>query len=62
MNLQKLKAYVLARAVESSTWRGMILVATAVGAKLTPDQTEAIVVVGLALAGMIGAALPDAKA
>jgi len=61
MNLQNLKAYIFARATESSTWRGLILVATAVGAKLTPDQTEAIVVIGLALAGMAGAALPDSK-
>jgi hypothetical protein len=38
---------------ENSTWRGLILIATAVGLKLDPSQGEAIVALGLALVGVI---------
>lgn len=53
--------YVLDRARESSTWRGVVVIAAAFGAKLEPDKWEAIVLVGLAASGLIGAALPDRK-
>jgi hypothetical protein len=56
-----MRAYLLARAQEPSTWRGLVLIATALGAVLSPDQQEAIVSGGLLLAGLVGAALPDAK-
>ena len=36
-------------------------VATAFGAALSPEQQEAIITVGLLVAGLIGALLPDAK-
>ena len=54
-------AYVIARLQEASTWRGLVLVATAFGAALSPEQQEAIVTVGLLVAGLLGALLPDAK-
>ena len=38
---------------ENSTWRGLILLVTAVGVKLDPDQAEAIIAGGLALVGII---------
>lgn len=57
----QMRAYLLARAQEPSTWRGLVLIATALGAVLSPDQQEAIVSGGLLLAGLVGAALPDAK-
>lgn len=53
--------YVIARLQEASTWRGLVLVATAFGAALSPEQQEAIITVGLLVAGLIGALLPDAK-
>jgi hypothetical protein len=45
--------FVLDRLKENSTWRGLIMVATAVGLKLDPSQGEAIVAAGLALVGLI---------
>ena len=44
---------------EASTWRGIVLIVTALGVHLTPDQTGAIVTAGLALAGLLGAFLKD---
>lgn len=54
-----MRDYILARLQEPSTWRGLVLIASALGAALSPDQQEAIVTGGLLLAGLIGAALPD---
>ena len=51
--------YLLDRMKEASTWRGVVLVATAIGATLTPAQQDAIVAGGLALAGLVGAFAPD---
>ena len=56
-----MRAYLLARLQETSTWRGLVLIATALGYVLSPDQQEAIVAGGLLVAGLIGAAVPDAK-
>ena len=56
-----LKDYLLSRLREPSTWRGLTLLATAVGITLTPDQQNAIVAVGLAVAGAVGAVLPDGR-
>ncbi len=52
-------AYLLARLQEPSTWRGLVLIATAAGAVLSPDQQEAIIAGGMMVAGLLGAALPD---
>jgi hypothetical protein len=43
----------LARMGENSTWRGLLLVATAVGVKLEPDLQNAILAAGLGLVGLI---------
>jgi hypothetical protein len=43
----------LARLGENSTWRGMLLVVTAVGVKLEPDLQNAILAAGLGLVGLI---------
>ncbi len=53
-----MRAYLLARLQEASTWRGLVLIATALGYVLSPDQQEAIVAGGLLVAGLIGAAAP----
>lgn len=55
MNMDYLKA----RLKEPSTWRGLALCLTAFGIVLTPDQIEAIMVVGLFISGLIGAGTPD---
>ena len=41
------------RLSENSTWRGLILIATAVGVKLEPELQESIIVAGLSLVGLI---------
>jgi len=45
--------YTLDRLSENSTWRGIILIVTALGLKLEPDHQEAIVAAGLGLVGAI---------
>lgn len=56
---QRVRAYLVARFTEASTWRGLILVATGLGLKLAPEMQEAIVALGLVAAGAVGAAAPD---
>ena len=55
-----MKAYILARAKEPSTWRGFILLLTAIGVPIAPAMADAIVSAGLAIAGLIGVVAPDA--
>lgn len=54
-----MKDYILARAKEASTWRGIILLLTAAGVPIAPALADTIVSVGLALAGMIGVVAAD---
>ena len=49
----KLLNIILERLSENSTWRGLILVATALGIKLDPELQETILAAGLALVGLI---------
>jgi hypothetical protein len=53
--------YVIDRAKEPSTWRGIILLITLAGWQLQPDMQEAIITAGVALAGVVGVAFPDVK-
>lgn len=52
--------FILARAKEPSTWRGLALLAGAAGAALSPALNEAIIAAGIAVAGLIGVLVPDA--
>lgn len=54
-----MKDYLLARAKEPSSWRGLILLLAAAGVPIAPGMAEAIISVGLAVAGLIGVATPD---
>ena len=54
-----MKDYIVERAKEPSTWRGVILLLTAIGVPIAPVMAEAIVSVGLAVAGLIGIATSD---
>lgn len=54
-----MKQYFLERAKEASTWRGVIMLLTAVGVPIAPEMANAIVSVGLALAGLVGVVTPD---
>ena len=51
--------WLLNRLREPSTWRGLVWLATVAGLSLRPDQAEAIVTVGIALAGLLGVFLSD---
>ena len=45
--------YLLDRLNENSTWRGILLVLTALGVSLSPQNQEAITAAGLGLVGAI---------
>jgi hypothetical protein len=49
----KIVEIVLTRLSENSTWRGLILVAMALGLKLEPELQAAILSAGLGLVGLI---------
>jgi len=51
--------YVMDRLAEPSTWRGIVALMTATGLAIDPEQATAIVAVGVAIIGLIGAFLPD---
>lgn len=53
--------FILARLSEASTLRGILLCATAAGMVLKPEVADAIVAVGIALAGLVGVLMPDAS-
>ncbi len=55
-----MRSYFLARLREPSTWRGAILFLTAAGLPIAPAMGEAIITVGLAVAGLVGMISPDA--
>ena len=54
-----MKAYILERLKEASTWRGIIMLLTAAGVPLAPAMADAIVAAGLAVAGLVGVATAD---
>ncbi len=61
VDLRAARAYVIARLQESSTWRGLIKIATVLGAVAKPDQWEAIILAGTMIAGIVGVLYPDRK-
>lgn len=54
-----MKDYLVSRLRESSTWRGLVMLATAAGVVLSAAQTEALIALGMAVAGAIAVFLPD---
>ena len=51
--MHKIMEYALARLSENSTWRGIILLLTAVGVTVNTEQAEHIIAAGLAVIGVI---------
>lgn len=49
-----MRTYILERAKEPSTWRGILLFLTAMGVPIAPELANNIVTVGLGLAGIVG--------
>jgi hypothetical protein len=56
-----MSTYLLARLTESSTWRGIVMLLTAIGVKMDPTQMGAIVSAGMAIAGAIAVFMPDRR-
>lgn len=55
-------AYVVDRAREPSSWRGVVWILTALGVSLNQDQSGAIMAAGTAVAGLIGVFARDPAA
>jgi hypothetical protein len=53
--------YLLDRANEPSSWRGIVLLATALGVNVAPELLNAIVTAGLGVAGLLGVLTKDKK-
>ena len=51
--MKNLLTTLLEKLSENSTWRGLILIASAVGVKIEPELQESIIVAGLGLVGLI---------
>lgn len=45
--------YLLDRLSENSTWRGLLLLATAVGLRVAPELADKIIATGLSAVGLI---------
>lgn len=56
-----MRDYMLNRLREPSTWRGFIMLLTALGVALDAVQTEAVIALGMALVGAVGVFLPDSR-
>lgn len=55
---KRIRQYAVDRFQEPSTWRGIALICTVLGWKLSPDQAEVIVMIGLLVSGLIGTLFP----
>lgn len=51
--------FLITRLREASTWRGIVLILTSLGAGIKPEHAEAIVSAGVGLAGLLAVLLPD---
>lgn len=51
--------FILARLGETSTYRNLFVLLTAVGVSVAPELQNSIISIGLGTAGVLGAVLPD---
>lgn len=51
--------FIVARLKEASTYRGLMLILTALGVVLRPEVGEALIAFGMGAAGLIGVFVPD---
>ena len=51
--------YILDRLKEPSSWRGLVMIATAFGVSVNPELIDSIIAVGTGLAGVIGFVFKD---
>lgn len=59
--LRGLVLYGLNRLAEQSTWKGMVVIATAAGVSISPELATQIVTGGTAAVGFIHAVFPEQK-
>ena len=59
--IDAIKAYLLARLGEVSTWQGIILAVTVAGVQLSPAQQSLIVNIGLGLGGLVSILKAEGK-
>lgn len=52
--MDMLKLYVVNRAKEASTWRGIFMLLTALGLNIAPELQDSILQAGVALVGLAG--------
>lgn len=57
----KIVNFILDRLAESSTWRGLAFVLSAVGIQLVPEQANAIAAAGMAVVGAINVLRKESK-
>jgi len=50
-----MKEWLIDRGNEPSTWRGLTLIASALGVVISPEIADRIIALGLAVSGLIGA-------
>ena len=51
--------YILDRLKEPSSWRGLVMIATAFGVSVNPELIDSIIAAGAGLAGVIGFVFKD---
>lgn len=51
--------YILDRLKEPSSWRGLVMIATAFGVSVNPELMDSIIAAGTGLAGVIGFVFKD---
>lgn len=56
-----MKDYILSRAKEPSTWRGLVFMLTSLGLGIAPELATLIVTVGTGIAGIVGVVSADTK-
>ena len=61
VNMQTIADYIVARMQERSTWIGLTTAASALGVALSPEQAQAIITLGVGIAGVIAAVTADVK-
>lgn len=54
----RIRDFLFAQLKDGTTWRGITLMLTACGAKVSPEHSEAIVIGGVFLAGLLAVIWP----
>lgn len=57
--MARIVGFLVARGRERSSWLGVVALATAGGVQMNPEQAEALVALGVALAGAVAVLWPD---